>query len=127
VSEQREELAVVRRQLDALLVTAADAEDKMVAIEGRRTTIDAVHSKATLIANLLEDVRVNLETLGEQKAVVDHVAVKLARLDFMMQEAQNTLRALQQERELAERIEQNIAQLRARTSIGPDTKGVATT
>jgi chromosome segregation ATPase len=126
VAEGREELAGVRQQLDTLLATAADAEDKIAAIEGRRTTIDAVHGKATLIANLLEDVRVNLETLGEQKAVIDHVAVKLARLDFMMQEAQNTLRALQHERELAERIEQNIAQLRARTALGPDAKGVAT-
>jgi hypothetical protein len=76
------------------------------AIESRRKTIDAVHVKANLIANLLEDVRVNLETLGEQKAVVEHVAVKLARLEFVMQEAQNTLRTLQHERELAERIEQ---------------------
>jgi hypothetical protein len=35
----------------------------------------------------------------------------------MMQEAQNTLRTLQHERELAERIEQNIAQLRTRTAL----------
>jgi hypothetical protein len=59
---------------------------------------------------------VNLETLGEQKAVIDHVAEKLARLEFMMQEAQNTMRTLQHERELAERIEQSIKQLRARTA-----------
>ena len=127
VSENRDELSAVRQRLDALLATAADADDKIAAIESRRTTIDAVHAKTNLIANLLEDVRVNLETLGEQKAVIDHVAVKLARLDFMMQEAQNTLRALQHERELAERIEQNIAQLRARTALGPESKGIGTT
>ena len=64
----------------------------------------------------LEDVRINLETLGEQKAVIDHVGEKLARLEFMMQEAQNTLRTLQHERELAERIEQSIKQLRTRAA-----------
>jgi hypothetical protein len=57
---------------------------------------------------------------------VEHVAVKLARLEFVMQEAQSTLRALQQERELAERIEQNITQLRARTALGPEGKTAAT-
>jgi hypothetical protein len=34
----------------------------------------------------------------------------------MLQEARNTLRTLQHERELAERIEQNIKQLRTKTS-----------
>ena len=79
-----------------------------------------MQSKTSLISNLLEDVRVNLETLGEQKAVIDHVAERLARLEFVMQEAQNTLRNLQQERELAERIEESIKQLRARTAAKPD-------
>ena len=65
--------------------------------------------------HLLEDVRLNLETLSEQKAVVDHVAEKVAQLDFMLQEARNTLRTLQHERELAERIEQGIKQLRSRS------------
>ena len=35
--------------------------------------------------------------LGEQRAVIAHVGEKLARLDFMVQEAQNTLRALQRD------------------------------
>lgn len=75
-----------------------------------------MQTKANLIANLLEDVRVNLETLGEQKAVIDHLSEKLARLEFVMQEAQNTLRMLSHERELAERIEQSIKQLRMRAA-----------
>jgi hypothetical protein len=67
---------------------------------------------------------VNLETLGEQKAVIDHIGEKLARLEFMMQEAQNTLHTLQHERELAERIEQSIKQLRTRTSPKAEEVGV---
>ena len=65
---------------------------------------------------MLDDVRINLETLGEQKAVIDHVAEKVAQLEFTLQEARNTLRTLQHERELAERIEQGIKQLRSKTT-----------
>jgi hypothetical protein len=38
------------------------------------------------------------------------------RLSQMVQEAQSTMRALQTEREMAERIERGIKQLRARTA-----------
>jgi predicted component of type VI protein secretion system len=67
-------------------------------------------------------VRINLETLGEQKAVIDHVAEKVAQLEFVLQEARNTLRTLQHERELAERIEQGIKQLRSKTAKSEDGK-----
>ena len=74
-----------------------------------------METKANAIVHVLDDVRINLETLGEQKAVIDHVAEKVAQLEFMLQEARNTLRTLQHERELAERIEQGIKQLRSKT------------
>jgi len=61
---------------------------------------------------MLEDVHLNLETLGEQKAVVDHVMENVSHLTQRLQEAQTALRALQTERELAERIERGIKQLR---------------
>ena len=85
-------------------------------IDARRKLVDEVQAKANAIVHLLDDVRINLETLGEQKAVIDHVAEKVAQLEFMLQEARNTLRTLQHERELAERIEQGIKQLRFKTS-----------
>jgi DNA integrity scanning protein DisA with diadenylate cyclase activity len=62
---------------------------------------------------MLDDVRINLETLGEHKAVIDHVAERVQQLEFTLQDARNTLRTLQHERELAERIEKGIKQLRA--------------
>ena len=65
---------------------------------------------------MLEDVRLNLETLGEQKAVVDHVMESFSRLNEKVQEAQTTMRSLQAERELAERIERGIKQLRKTAS-----------
>ena len=72
--------------------------------------------------HVLDDVRINLETLGEQKAVIDLVAEKVAQLEFVLQESRNTLRTLQHERELAERIEQGIKQLRSKTTQTEDSK-----
>ena len=75
-----------------------------------------VQSRADSITHMLGDINVNLEMLSEQRAVIDHVGEKVARLDFTVQEAQNTLRALQREREVAERVEQGIKALRTRGS-----------
>ena len=86
-----EDVAALRRQVQELLSTAGETEVKIAVIEARRKTVDEVQSKTNLISNLLVDVRVNLETLGEQKAVIDNLTEKLARLEFVMQEAQNTL------------------------------------
>ena len=77
--------------------------------------------KTNVIVNMLEDVRLNMETLGEHKALMDHVMANVNRLGEMLQESQSTLRALQTERELAERIERGNKQLRAKTT-GEDTK-----
>lgn len=50
---------------------------------------------------------------AQDRAVIDHVGEKIARLDLLMQKAQNTLRALQREREATGRIKQGIKALRA--------------
>ena len=116
VTDHRDEVAAVRSQINDLLATAQEAEEKTAVIEGRQKTMDEVQAKTSLISNLIEDVTVNLETLGEQKSVIDHLTEKLARVDFTMQEAQNTLQTLKHERELAERIERSIKQLRTKTT-----------
>jgi hypothetical protein len=64
-----------------------------------------VHLKTNVIVNVLEDVRLNMESLGDHKAVVDHVMSSFNRLSEIVQEARSTMRALQAERELAERID----------------------
>jgi hypothetical protein len=105
----------LRRQVQDLLARAGDVTEKISEVEARRKDVEDVQAKASMVTNLLRDVRVNLETVNEQKAVIDHLNEKLANVDFVMQEAQNTLRMLNQERELAQRIEQSIKQLRTRT------------
>ena len=116
VAEHRGEVATLKNQVDILLSRLAETDERIVAIEAKRKMVDEVQTKANAIVHVLDDVRINLETLGEQKAVIDHVAEKVAQLEFMLQEARNTLRTLQHERELAERIEIGIKQLRQKTS-----------
>jgi hypothetical protein len=57
----------------------------------------------------------NMESLGEHKAVMDHVMDSVHRLGQMVQEAQSTMRSLQAEREMAERIERGIKRVRTKT------------
>ncbi|HEY5618202.1 MAG TPA: hypothetical protein VIK60_09660 [Vicinamibacterales bacterium] len=104
VTERHEEVVALRQEVQELMTVAAVTEEKIAA--------DAAQSKATL-TDLLEGVRVNLETVSEQKAMVDKLNGRLANVQFVIQEAQNTLRMLNQERELVERIEQSIRQMRA--------------
>ncbi len=114
VAEHRSDVTDLRAKIDDLLGRVEDTDGKIALIESRRKTVEEVQSRANTITHMLGDINVNLEMLSEQRAVIDHVGEKLARLDFTVQEAQNTLRALQREREVAERIEQGIKALRAR-------------
>ena len=114
VTDHRDEVAAVRSQINDLLTTARATAEKIAAIEGRQKTVNEVQAKTNLISNLLEDVSVNLETLVEQKSIIDNLTEKLAGVDFTMQEAQNTLQTLKHERELAERMEKSIKQLRTK-------------
>ena len=102
--------------MDEVLSIVGETEIRLAAIESRKKLVDEVQLKANVITNMLEDVRLNLETLGEQKAVVDHVMDNFTRLTEKVQEAQTTMRSLQTERELAERIERGIKTLRKTAS-----------
>ena len=118
VSEHRADVAAITDSVDEVLSHIGQTEEKLGLIMARRKLVDEVEVKTQMITNLLADVRLNLETLGEQKSLVDHLSEKLARIDFITQEAQNTLKSLQRERELAERIEQGVKQLRSRSLPG---------
>lgn len=102
-------------QVDLLSSRVAETDQRVVSIAARRKLLEEVENKANIILDLLDDVRINVETIGEQKAVVDRVAQTVAQLEFRLQEARSTLGALQHERELAERLEQGIRQLSLKT------------
>ena len=104
-------------RVNSVHATTSEVERKVAEQAKAMAERDALEeSRANSITNMLGDINVNLEMLSEQRAVIDHVGEKVARLDFTVQEAQNTLRALQHEREVAERVEQGIKALRTRGS-----------
>jgi chromosome segregation ATPase len=86
-----------------LMAAATAAEQKMPA--------DVMLSKSTA-TDLLEGARLNLRTASEQKEMVDQLNGRLTNVQSLIQEAHSTLRVLNQERELLERIDQSIRQLR---------------
>ena len=67
-------------------------------------------------------MRINVETIGEQKALVDQVAQTVGQLEFRLQEARRTIGTLQHERELAERLEHAIRQLSLKAGKSEDVK-----
>jgi chromosome segregation ATPase len=115
IADHRAEVTTLKTTVENLIALMAETDEKVALIEVRKRHVDEVETKSTMIASLLDDVRVSLEALGEQKALVDHVAETMAGADFALQEAKSTLRSLNQERERAQRIEQSIKKLRART------------
>jgi mevalonate kinase len=116
VEAHRSDVAALRERVDEVLACVGDTEGRLATIESRRKLVEEVHLKTNVIVNMLDDVRLSMETLGEQKAVMDHAMDSFTRLGEIMREAQNTLRALQAERELAERIERGIKKLRTKTA-----------
>jgi myosin heavy subunit len=92
---------------------ASEAATGEIAARGDvdRVAADVLQSKST-VTDLLEGARLNLRTASEQKEMVDQLNGRLANVQSVIQEAHSTLRVLNQERELLERIDQSIRQLR---------------
>jgi chromosome segregation ATPase len=106
-------LSELRVKVDDLLGRLRETDEKIATIESQRKMVEEVQARANGIVHMLEDLNVNLDMLGGQRAAVDHAGEKLARLEFTLQEANNTVRALQREREAAERIQQANKSVRA--------------
>ena len=103
VAEQRGAIEALRVNVEKALKGIGETEERMAVIEAHRKLVTEVELKTNVISHMLADVRLNLETLSEQKSVIDHVIANLAGLNEMVQGAQATLKTLQTERELAER------------------------
>ena len=114
IVERREELQSLRTRLDILVQALGNTDERVAMIEARRALVEEVQSKTEMIANLLEDIGANLDMVAAQKAQIEFVSDQVARLEFTVQQSQNTIRALHNERERAERVEEAIRQLRTR-------------
>ena len=116
VMQHRGDVAALKTQVEGLSSRVAETDQRVVSMDAHRKHLEEVENKANVILDLLDDVRINVEMIEEQKAVVDQVAQTVTELDFRLQEARSTMGTLQHERELAERLEQGIRQLRSKTT-----------
>jgi chromosome segregation ATPase len=114
LGEQRGALSELRTMVDDLLGRLHETDEKIATIESQREMVDEVQARANGIVHMLKDLNINLDMVGEQRAAVDEVGGKLARLEFTLQEANNTIRALQREREAAARSDHGTKTLRTR-------------
>src|SRR5262249_23326305 len=114
IVERREELQSLKTRLDWLIQALGNTDERLATIEARRALVEDVQSRTEMIANLLEDVGANLDLVAAPNVQIAYVSDQVARIAFSGQEAQNTIRALHQERERAERVEEAIRRLRTR-------------
>jgi predicted nucleic acid-binding Zn-ribbon protein len=117
--DHRSDITELRVKVDDLLGHVDDTDRKIASIEARRKGVEEVQARTASISHMLGDIQIHQERLNEQRVVIDQVGERLARLDFTLQEAQNTLRALQRERDASERTEQSLKALRARSVVRP--------
>jgi chromosome segregation ATPase len=114
IADQRTAINQTRDDVDRLAGALAAADEKLLEVERRSAAVEDVRRKADAVVQLLDDVRVTLDTVGEQKAVADHVTEMLAQFEDAITEARGTTRALQAERKLAQRIVDNVRHIHAR-------------
>ena len=98
IADQRTAINETRDDVDRLAGALAAADEKLLEVERRSAAVEDVRRKADAVVQLLDDVRVTLDTVGEQKAVADHVTDMLAQFEDAITEARGTTRALQAER-----------------------------
>ena len=64
------------------MATSTQTNQQINLITARKSQVDDVYGRANSVVNLLQDVRLNLELVSEQKAVVQQVAHELAALGW---------------------------------------------
>jgi len=87
-------------------------EDRFARMERKFASLETAEGKVDALCNLIADIEINLENFREQKAIIDHVAEKLAQTEFQIRRAEMVTRELQEERQLASRIQAGIQSLR---------------
>lgn len=120
IADQRTAISQTRDDVGRLAGALASADEKLVEVERRSAAVEDVRRKAEAVVQMLDDVRVTLDTVGEQKAMVDHVTEMLAQFEDAITEARGTTRALQAERKLAQRIVENVRHIHARAGMEVD-------
>ena len=112
ISAARDEVDEASRALDIVLGKAAEMETVLATVEEHQKKIVSAEARLAQAQGLLLDIRAGLDTLGSQKAVVDHVIEQSGPLAFEAKEAEGLLEAMRREREMTQRIHDAVKELR---------------
>ena len=112
ISAARDEVQGAREMLDLVRAKADTMEQALGSIDERQRQIEQAEVGLARADALLIEIRVGLESLASQKAVVDHVITTSGKLTFQAKEAERLIEVLQEERELAQGVHDAVKELR---------------
>ncbi len=105
VREAHETLNVVREKADEMTRVLTD-------IDKRQSQIEEAEKRLARAEALLMDIRGGIDTLRGQKVVVDHVIETTGKLNYQAKEAEGLIATLRQEREITQRIQEALKEMR---------------
>jgi hypothetical protein len=98
--------------LDLVRAKADTMEQALGSIDERQRQIEQAEMGLSRADSLLIEIRVGLESLASQKAVVDHVIATSGKLTFQAKEAERLIEVLQDERDLTQGVHDAVKELR---------------
>ena len=112
ISAARDEVQGASETLDAVRAKADTMTKVLDKIDGRQLQIQQAEERLSRADALLMEIRVGLESLASQKAVIDHVIATSGKLTFETKEAEGLIEALREERELTQGVHDAVKKLR---------------
>jgi chromosome segregation ATPase len=103
VAAQRE-IRESRAVLDDLLERLHGADEASAALDLHREEIDKAEARLARAQALLFDIQSSLETLNNQKAMLDHVIEQAGALTFQIQQAEVLIDRLRKERDITNAV-----------------------
>jgi chromosome segregation ATPase len=108
----REEVSQTRAMLETVIGTVAHLQDATKGFEHRKRQVQQAEERLGRAEALLADIQAGLERLHGQKALLDQAVTQASALEFETQHAENVIAALRQEREISDRVQTAVTQLR---------------
>jgi len=104
INGAKQEIGVMRVELDATIERLNAADEAAVSLEDRRRQIEHAEQKLSRAEALMLEIQSAMETLNGQKALMDHVIEKTGVMAFQLKHAEAVIDALKEERELTGKV-----------------------
>jgi DNA repair protein SbcC/Rad50 len=104
ITAAQREIDESRALVDDLLARLRDVRDTSGTLDERRRQLGQAESRLARADALLIDVRSGIQVLQSQKVVVDQAIEKAGSLEFLLRQADSTIRSLREERDMSTRL-----------------------